>query len=122
MSDRRHVILLIATLALPAALTRPAAVLAQDKPGMTISPVDKAMMQGMERMHHEMDAAPMTGEPDRDFVAMMIPHHRGAVSMAEVELKYGHDPRMRSLARDVIAAQDREITQMQAWQAAHPAP
>ncbi len=46
------------------------------------SPANTSMMQGMERMQHEMDAVPMTGDPDRDFVGMMIPHHRGAVAMA----------------------------------------
>jgi hypothetical protein len=120
MSDRRIVILLAAVLACPAppmVLARPA-VAAQDKSGM--APADMAMMQGMARMQHEMAAAPMTGEPDRDFVAMMLPHHQGAVSMAKVELQYGHDPRLRALARDVITAQDREIVQMRAWQVAHP--
>ena len=120
MSQRCRVILLAAALSLPAALTWTKPVLAQDKPGMAPAPVDQAMMQGMARMQHSMKSAPMTGEPDRDFVAMMIPHHQGAVSMAEVELKYGHDPRMRALARDIIAAQEREIAQMHAWQAAHP--
>ncbi len=116
MSDRRFVILLAIALACPAP------VVAQDKSGVAMAPADAAMMQGMAHMHHEMAAAPMTGEPDRDFVAMMLPHHRGAVSMAKVELQYGHDPKMRALARDVIAAQDREIVQMRAWQAAHSLP
>jgi uncharacterized protein (DUF305 family) len=62
----------------------------------------------------------MTGNPDQDFVAMMIPHHQGAVSMAEVELRYGHDPFLRKLAKDIIAAQDKEIEQMNKWQQKHP--
>ena len=120
MSDRRIAILLAALLAWPAAG------LAEDMPGMDMhparkAPADTAMMRGMVRMQHDMDAAPMTGDPDRDFVAMMIPHHQGAVSMAEVELKYGHDKTMMTLARDIVAAQKREIAQMHAWQAAHRA-
>ena len=45
----------------------------------------------------------------------MLPHHIGAVKMAEVELKYGKDPEMRKLAEDIINAQQAEIEQMQKW-------
>jgi uncharacterized protein (DUF305 family) len=64
----------------------------------------------------------MTGNTDQDFVAGMLPRHRGAVDMARVELHYGKDPEMRQLARGIIAAQDKEISQMQAWQKKHPVP
>ena len=82
-------------------------------------PADRAMMAGMQRMNQAMNAAPMTGDPDRDFVAMMMPHHRGAIDMARVELQYGKDPEMRRLARAVVAAQDNEIAEMRRWQASH---
>lgn len=94
-------------------------------PGMSDpakSPADQAMAAGMMAMDHGMAAAPMTGNADQDFVAMMIPHHQGAVSMAEVELRYGHDPFLRKLARSIIAAQDEEIAAMQDWQKRHPVP
>ena len=84
------------------------------------SPSDREMMQGMQRMQADMTAVPMTGDPDRDFVAMMLPHHRGAVDMAQVELRYGRDPAMRKLAKAIVAAQDREIAEMTRWQARHP--
>jgi len=86
----------------------------------TQSPADTAMMSGMQKMQHDMAAAPMTGEPDHDFVTMMLPHHQGAVDMAKVELRYGKDPELRKLAEDIIAAQDKEIAQMQAWLMKHP--
>jgi uncharacterized protein (DUF305 family) len=85
------------------------------------SPADDAMMAGMSKMNHDMAAAPMTGNPDQDFVAMMVPHHQGAVSMAEVELRYGHDPFLRKLAQEIIAAQRQEIAEMTAWQKQHTA-
>lgn len=74
----------------------------------------------MATMGHAMADAQRTGDPDRDFVAMMLPHHQGAVDMAKVELRYGHDPVLRRLARNIVAAQDREIELMRHWQTTHP--
>ncbi|TKC92223.1 DUF305 domain-containing protein [Trinickia terrae] len=70
-------------------------------------------------MMREMDAPPYTGNADRDFVAHMIPHHQGAIDMAEVELKYGKDPAIRKLAADIVKAQRGEIAFMKRWQATH---
>ena len=95
---------------------------AMNAPAGAASPADKAMMSGMKSMQQAMDRAPMNGDPDHDFVSMMTPHHQGAIDMAQVELRYGHDPELRRLARDVIAAQEREIGEMDRWTAAHPAP
>ena len=81
---------------------------------------EQDMMAGMERMNRDMAAAPMTGDADKDFVAMMIPHHQGAIDMARVQLRHGRDPKLRRLAQAVIAAQEKEITEMRAWQKAHP--
>lgn len=84
------------------------------------SEADHAMTAGMTRMQHDMKSAPTTGDADHDFVAMMKPHHAGAIDMAKVELRYGKDPQLRRLAHDIIGAQEREIAQMNAWEAAHP--
>jgi uncharacterized protein (DUF305 family) len=89
-------------------------------PGM--SSADMAFSKGMSAMQHDMAAAPMTGDTDQDFVAAMIPHHKGAVAMAEVELKHGHDAYLRRLAKDIVAAQEREIAAMTYWQKHHPLP
>lgn len=87
-------------------------------PGMASTAASSdAMMQAMETMDNAMAAAPRTGNTDQDFVAMMIPHHRGAIDMANIELAHGKDPRLRGLARDIIAAQQREIQFMRNWQA-----
>jgi uncharacterized protein (DUF305 family) len=66
------------------------------------------------KMHRDM-AITFTGDADRDFLAGMIPHHQGAIGMAEVVLKHGKDKRVRQLARGIISAQQREIAQMRAW-------
>jgi uncharacterized protein (DUF305 family) len=71
------------------------------------------MMQAMDRMDADMMAAKPTGDPDRDFAAMMIPHHQGAVDMAKIQLIYGRDPVMRRLAQAIIVEQQQEIELMQ---------
>ena len=58
---------------------------------------------------------PLTGDADRDFLASMIPHHQGAIDMAQVVLKHGKDPKVRKLAQDIIDAQKKEIATMKAW-------
>jgi uncharacterized protein (DUF305 family) len=65
----------------------------------------------MKRMMADMMIKP-TGDVDRDFVAMMVPHHQGAVDMAKAELKYGHNELLRRLAREIVANQQQEITVM----------
>jgi uncharacterized protein (DUF305 family) len=82
--------------------------------------VKKALMDADHKMMMDMDGAPMTGDADKDFVAMMIPHHAGAIDMAKVELQYGKDPELRKLADAIVKAQQKEIGEMKAWQAAHP--
>jgi uncharacterized protein (DUF305 family) len=71
------------------------------------------MMQAMDRMDSGMMAAKPTDDPDRDFAAMMIPHHQGAIDMAKAELIYGHDPVLRRLAEGIIVEQQQEIELMQ---------
>lgn len=82
---------------------------------------NRDLMDAMTKMDRGMNAAKPTGNADQDFVAMMIPHHQGAIDMAEAELKYGKDPTLRRLARNIISAQQKEIKQMRGWQSRHPA-
>ncbi|MCB2410725.1 CopM family metallochaperone [Hymenobacter lucidus] len=75
------------------------------------------MDEGMRRM----DGASPT-DIDASFAAMMVPHHQGAVDMARLQLLYGKDPALRRLAQSIIAEQQVEIQQMQAWLREHPVP
>ena len=70
------------------------------------------MMGAMHRMHEASNGIEMTGDIDRDFVALMVPHHRSAVEMAQVYLRHGKDPELRRLAGNVVASQETEIRQM----------
>ena len=86
--------------------------------GEAKGPAEAAFMQSMMSMQHAMDA-PMTGDPDKDFVTMMLPHHQGAVDMAKIQLRYGRDPVLRAMAQDIVASQAKEIATMKDWQAKH---
>jgi uncharacterized protein (DUF305 family) len=81
---------------------------------------DAGYKAAMDRMHKEMMAQKNTGNADVDFVRGMIPHHQAAIDMAKVLLEYGKDPEMRKLAKDIIAAQEKEIEEMENWLEAHP--
>jgi uncharacterized protein (DUF305 family) len=65
----------------------------------------------MARMIAAMQITP-SNDVDRDFVAMMVPHHQGAIAMAEAELSYGHNEPLRGLAQEIIATQEQQITVM----------
>ena len=69
----------------------------------------KAMMKDMG---DKMSSMKMTGNQDLDFAAMMRIHHQGAIDMAQAELKAGKEPAMRKMATGIIAAQKKEIAQM----------
>lgn len=94
---------------------------AAPKARATDAPSTKEYKSAAARMHKDM-AIKYTGDADRDFVAGMIPHHHGAVAMARVVLKHGKDAEIRKLAEEIIAAQEKEIGWMQAWQAKQPKP
>ena len=70
------------------------------------------MNAGMAQMMNDMHSPGYTGNPDRDFLAMMIPHHEGAVEMARLVLIHGRDPLVRQLAEEIIASQTVEIAGM----------
>jgi uncharacterized protein (DUF305 family) len=74
----------------------------------------KAYEVAMTKMMKDM-AIPYTGKPDVDFVQGMMPHHQGAIDMAKVVLQYGKDSEIKSLAENVVEAQEDEIAFMKSW-------
>jgi hypothetical protein len=72
----------------------------------------------MAKMHGPMQVGIQHPDPDVAFVLGMIPHHQGAIDMAQIQLQYGKDPANRKLAREIIAAQQHEIEEMKSWLAA----
>ena len=83
--------------------------------------MQKAYADGMDAMHEEMMSGIADPVPDMAFARGMLPHHIGAVDMAETQLKYGKNPEMLKLAQEIIDAQKAEIEQMQKWIAANKA-
>lgn len=88
--------------------------------GTDTQQMQKDYMAPMAGMGDAMHQGVMSKDPDVAFAQGMLPHHQGAVDMAKVELKYGKDPEMRKLAQAIIAAQEAEIKQLNAWLQAHP--
>ena len=75
-----------------------------------------AMMEAMDAMQVEMNRTRMTGDLDRDFVAMMVPHHQSGVDMAKAYLSGGKDPELRRLAQHIVDEQEAEIRLMRSRQ------
>lgn len=83
--------------------------------GAAASPNDRVFMTSvdaaMNKMMADMNVKP-SGNIDRDFVAMMVPHHQGAIEMAEAELRYGHNAQLARIAQEIIVTQQQEIAAM----------
>ena len=75
----------------------------------------KSMMKGMK----DMGSMKSTGDTDRDFAMMMKMHHQSALDMANVELQQGKDAKLRSMAKNIISSQKKEIKEFDQWLAKH---
>jgi len=116
----------------------PAGTMAQDGPPATADPMSHGAMQHMqmgsgaapstaayeaaEAAMHEAMRSPFTGDPDRDFLNHMIPHHEGAVAMAKIVLRYGRNDDVKRLAQRIVDDQEREIAEMKGMLKAMGAP
>ncbi len=73
----------------------------------------------MKNMETKMMRMQMSGNPDKDFLMMMIPHHESAVTMAENEIAHGKEFELKKLAEKIIRDQNKEIDAFQAWITTH---
>jgi uncharacterized protein (DUF305 family) len=79
--------------------------------GAAEQPYLTAITAAMDRMMAGMAVSP-SDNVDHDFVAMMTPHHQGAIDMAVAELRYGHDEQLKRVAQEIIVDQQQEIAAM----------
>jgi YVTN family beta-propeller protein len=77
------------------------------------APFLRANDAAMTKMMNDMAVKP-TGDVDHDFVAMMAPHHQGAIDMSEAELRYGHNKQLLRIAQDIVVEELQEIAAMRA--------
>lgn len=116
---KRILLLLVVMLALGAGRAQTAEMpgmgMGMGMDGAHMSPAGQEYLEAMKTMHDSMMKGVTDSDPDAAFVRGMLPHHEGAVEMARIELKYGKDPELRELAKNIIDAQDKEIQFMKAW-------
>jgi hypothetical protein len=79
--------------------------------GPSDAPFVAQISAAMTKMMAAMMIKP-SGDADEDFVASMVPHHQGAIEMAEAELRYGHNENIRRIAQEIIVTQQQEIAAM----------
>lgn len=73
------------------------------------------MKQSMMKSMDGMQKMPMSGNTDKDFALMMKMHHQQGVEMAQMELMHGKSSAMKSMAKQIIAAQNKEIDRFDRW-------
>ena len=83
------------------------------------SNVYKDYVKSMDSMHAEMMIAADYKDPDVAFAKGMLGHHRGAIDMAKLQLKYGSNSELTALAEQMIDTQQREIDILKKWLASH---
>lgn len=81
------------------------------KGGMVGDDMKKSMMMDMDSMQKMR----MSGDTDKDFAVMMKMHHQQAVNMSEMEIAHGKSPEMKAMAKKIIAAQKKEIAELDKW-------
>lgn len=80
-----------------------------------VAQMDTAKMDGMK----DKGVMATTGDVDHDFAVNMRKHHQMAVEMSQAELKNGKDPQLLRMAKNIIAAQTKEIAVLDRWLEAH---
>lgn len=82
-------------------------------------PATQALRRSILDLHRGMPRR-LSGDPDRDFAALLLPHDQAAVDMAKVELQYGEDEDLKKLAAAIVKAQADEVAALKDWMAKNP--
>jgi uncharacterized protein (DUF305 family) len=69
----------------------------------------------MDTMMMMMNKIPDSTSIESYFIRQMIPHHKGAVDMADYEIKFGKNFEMIQLAKSIKEEQENEIQLMKIW-------
>ncbi|HYH14995.1 MAG TPA: DUF305 domain-containing protein [Flavisolibacter sp.] len=88
---------------------------ASAQPNNTATISGQSMMGIMQRNMDQMKSMESTGSPDKDFAAMMKTHHMGAMEMAQLEVAQGTDAQLKQMAQKMLEAQQKEMTQLDAF-------
>ncbi len=81
----------------------------------SMSEMHNEFSEMMREMRDSMKNMHMSGNVDKDFVMMMIPHHETALTMAEAELKHGNQSQVKKMAKKMIVDQTKEIAEFKVW-------
>jgi Cu/Ag efflux protein CusF len=69
-----------------------------------------------EVMNNRFKDMKLTGDPDRDFAAVLIAHHEDLIFLAKTQLEHGGDRQMRQLAQKILDEQQKQISELKEWQ------
>lgn len=81
----------------------------------SLSEAQKRYLQSMMKIRGPMQIGIMANDPDVGSICGMIPHHQGAVEMADIVLKTGHNAEVKRFAEQVIKQQGQQINWMKDW-------
>jgi len=90
--------------------------LAQTNGGMNHGGMNHdGMMKQGKMMNHNMDIGPADANYDLRFIDSMLPHHQGALVMAQSAIQKSQRPELVKFAKNIVTEQKKEIAQMQQW-------
>lgn len=85
----------------------------QNMPMMAnLPPANADYMEAMRTMNPAMMHGMAIGDPELAFLCAMVPHHQGAIDMAEAVLKHAKDAEVRKNAEKTIADQKKDIEEL----------
>ena len=107
-------------------LIGPGMVFAQSASGMQHEHMQAGGSDGSMKMHmsmqdnqKKMNDMQMSGDTDHDFAMMMRAHHQAGIDMAKVEVESGKDPEMVKEAKKIVASQQKDVQNFDAWLKKH---